>query len=388
MSMDQQLRAALRKESEMQQAPQLDLDSVVFGGTVRRRRRNVRRAAGMVLAAAVITAGTVAVLNTDDGQDIVQPIERPATVEDLGIGAKPAMPYCESGEIRGAGATFAADCTTLISRGGSTISWNDGGVYVVADGQQRQIDSRPPSDWVPAVSPDGKYAVWVSDKAGAQLVVHSLPDGDLVAELPMPTAQGWLAGVDSLNRAYYIEFSGDRAWAYDISAGKLVRIKHLPAYSGAGITFVSADGIGIDRGPFGPIPVGQSELGSVSEDGTFESHGLVKIGWSSWSPDFSRFVQETQGGWWVQSPDDLANHVLVNLPRAGKPSLNPVWESNDSLLFTFFPKATWTSAYRGAFNGDVPSTGSYILRCSATTGDCEVALGPGYAGDMQGPMFQ
>jgi hypothetical protein len=206
----------------------------------------------------------------------------------------------------------------------------------------------------------------------------------------MPTANGWTAGIDKYDRAFFMEFQDTgRSWMLDIPAGKLVRLRGVPEYTSPGIRYVTGDGFGLDRGAFDQDhQTGTTELGSISRDGVFVSRGEVPIGWSSFSPDFTRVVQETRDGWWVQNADDLSNHVTVQLPLTGKPSLNPVWESNDSLLFTFFPDAPWGDTFHQANDGDVPSTGSYILRCSATTGDCEIALRPGYAGDMQGPMYR
>ena len=40
MNLDEQLRAALDREAEMQQGPAPDVDRLISGGKVRRRRRN------------------------------------------------------------------------------------------------------------------------------------------------------------------------------------------------------------------------------------------------------------------------------------------------------------------------------------------------------------
>jgi hypothetical protein len=58
MNIDQQLRAALSQEAEMQNAPAPDMDKLISGGRVRQRRRNLARA-GVGVAVAVVVAGGV-----------------------------------------------------------------------------------------------------------------------------------------------------------------------------------------------------------------------------------------------------------------------------------------------------------------------------------------
>jgi hypothetical protein len=66
MNIDQQLRAALGHEAEMQNAPAPDVERLIRGGRLRQRRRNRARAAwvGVAAAASVLVAGGMyAVLN-------------------------------------------------------------------------------------------------------------------------------------------------------------------------------------------------------------------------------------------------------------------------------------------------------------------------------------
>jgi hypothetical protein len=61
MNLDQQLRAALSREAEMQNAPAPDVDKLISGGKVRQRRRRMARFAqvGIAAAVAVLVAGGV-----------------------------------------------------------------------------------------------------------------------------------------------------------------------------------------------------------------------------------------------------------------------------------------------------------------------------------------
>ncbi|MDQ4054857.1 MAG: hypothetical protein M3237_19490 [Actinomycetota bacterium] len=211
-----------------------------------------------------------------------------------------------------------------------------------------------------------------------------------LADVPMPTSGGWTAGIDALGRVYFLAHQSDaRIWMYDIATRRLTRVRGAPAHGYPGIRFVTSDGFGLDRGRFNDDRVtGRSVLGSVDADGRFTSRGEIPVGWSSWSPDFSQLVQETSEGFWVQSADDLEHHVTLNLPETGLPTANPTWETAETLLVTFHPGATWESMLDERTQGGFPTEDTYVLRCSTSTGDCEVALEPGYGGDMSAPMYR
>lgn len=73
MTIDQQLRAALSQEAEMQTVPPPDVDRLIIGGKVRQRRRNVARVAwvGVTAAVAVLVAGAVyGVVKTGSGNAV------------------------------------------------------------------------------------------------------------------------------------------------------------------------------------------------------------------------------------------------------------------------------------------------------------------------------
>src|SRR5262245_35726981 len=100
MSIDQQLRAALSQEAEMQTVPPPDVDRLIIGGRVRQRRRNLARVgwAGLAAAAAVLIAGGVyGVMRPDAGSAPSPPTTQPSqrttptvqTYEDNGSTIQP-----------------------------------------------------------------------------------------------------------------------------------------------------------------------------------------------------------------------------------------------------------------------------------------------------------
>jgi hypothetical protein len=73
MNLDEQLRAALNLEAEMQSTPRPDIDGLIRGGRARRRRRNVARIGVAAAAAALVGGGAYGVTQLDGGDDRSQP---------------------------------------------------------------------------------------------------------------------------------------------------------------------------------------------------------------------------------------------------------------------------------------------------------------------------
>lgn len=392
MSLDEQLRATLRTEAESRDVPELDVLAVMDGGARRRRHLAQRRAAGAVVLSLVVAAAGIASLSLRSSTTIPAADDNvPAEVSDLPMGSPPQVPHCSDGtSIVGAGAPIASACMTMISHAGATIGWDGEAVYRVADGRLDPLSTRVQSSWAPALSHDGRFAAWVTASPEPALLVYDVQTSRRLADVPMSTSSGWTAGIDALGRVYFLESQpGAPIWMYDIATRRLTRVRDVPEHGFPGIRFVSFDGFGLDRGRFNDDQVtGRSAWGSVDAQGRYKSRGEIRVGWSSWSPDFSHLVQETAEGFWVQAADDLDRHVTLELPEQGLPTANPTWETATTLLVTFYPGATWESMLDDTSQGAISTEDTYVLRCFTTTGDCEVALEPGYGGDMTAPMYR
>jgi hypothetical protein len=315
-------------------------------------------------------------------------------VFDLTQGAPPAIPYCSSGtQIRGAGAPIASRCLTMEHRGGSTIGFDGRGVFSIEDGQIRLLDRRGWVSWLPAVSHDGRYATWVNDDLGwGNLLLYDLASHRRVTEVRLPRSQVWVPGIDDLHRVYLVGFQPPaRVWMYDIPNDRLTRLRNIPTLDGAGVTYVTADGIGLRAGFFyetGEV-TSESMEGGVTADGRFVRRTVVPHGWTAYSPDRSMLLHETREGFWVQPSSDLSRKTVLQLPAVGRATSLPVWETADTVIVSFDPTedAGWT-APDPSEGFDVPARRLWLLRCSATSGDCEVALGPGNAGRMVGTPYR
>ncbi|WP_166133411.1 SMP-30/gluconolactonase/LRE family protein [Nocardioides ochotonae] len=393
MSLEEQLRAALRTEAQSRETPEVDVSAVMDGG-VRRRRHDVhRRAAGAAALSLVVAAAGVASLSMRSSTTIpATDDDVPAEVSELPMGSPPQVPHCSDDGTRivGAGAPIASACMTMTSHAGTTIGWDGDAVYRVADGRLDPLSTRAQSSWAPALSHDGRFAAWVTDSPEPALLVYDVQTSRRLADVPMRTSSGWTAGIDALGRVYFLEYQ-PRApiWMYDIATRRLARVREAPEHGSPGIRFVSFDGFGLERAPFNEDQVtGRSAWGSVDVQGRYQSRGEIAVGWSSWSPDFSHLVQETAEGFWVQAADDLDRHVTLKLPEVGLPTTNPTWETATTLLVTFYPRATWDSMLDDLSQGAISADETYLLRCFTTTGDCEVALEPGYGGEMTAPMYR
>jgi hypothetical protein len=233
MSLDDQLRAALRRESEMREPPPIDVRSVVRGGRARRRRARVRRVAAAALVLVAVTAGVFGVVRASE--ESPQPAHKtaPGTVRDLPTGPPPTLPHCEHGTtIVGAGAPIRSACKPMTSHAGSTIAWDDTGVYRVVDGRLDRLTERTPSSWVPALSQDGRFVAWVTDEPTPSLLVYDARTGHRLADVRMPTADGWTPGIDGHGRAYFLVYARSDAeapiWMYDIATRRLTRLTGLP----------------------------------------------------------------------------------------------------------------------------------------------------------------
>lgn len=137
MNLDEQLRAALSLEADMQNATRPDIDGLITGGRARRRRRNVLWASGAALAVVLIGGGAYAVTQldlSDEGtSQIVDGPTSEATPSDLP--GDSGSDYLEPGTYRvvvGADATggrIEADLTLE----GST--WGGGNFPTVQEGE-------------------------------------------------------------------------------------------------------------------------------------------------------------------------------------------------------------------------------------------------------------
>jgi len=79
MTLDEQLRAALNQEADMVQAPAPDVDRLISGGTVRRRRRTATRLGVAAAVVAVLVGGGVYAATQLESDSAVEPAQPPST---------------------------------------------------------------------------------------------------------------------------------------------------------------------------------------------------------------------------------------------------------------------------------------------------------------------
>ena len=137
MNLGEQLRAALNLEAEMQTVPRPDVDTLIRGGRVRRRRRNATRLGG-VAAAAVLVAGGVYGLTQIDlgGAANSEPASTPTatsqtratqSLPDDGTPLEPDTRYRMLAGVDSTGATIDASLTYAGS------GWTSGNYPVVSE---------------------------------------------------------------------------------------------------------------------------------------------------------------------------------------------------------------------------------------------------------------
>ena len=387
MSMDQQLTRALHEEAGRHDVPGPDLAAILSGGRRRQRVTVVRRSALGLVAAATVLAVIVF------GQDLMtsrtlEPVDRiaPERVQDLPVGALPAIPYCSGRDtILGAGAPLRLACDLLLHRGDATLHMTVDGIRLLQDGRAVLLDRRLPSYYFPALSRDGRYAAWVAAQPsapnGAVLLVYDLTNHARVAEVDFPTADGRTVGIDDLGRVYVVSLLRARVWAYDIHAQRSFEVTRVPLHGSTGIQFVTSDGFGVYQ--LGTDSV-VSTVGTVTTDGQFTGPHSVPISRGEFSPDGTHFVMAENQDFVVTTPDG-GNRIRLMLPKVGEGIATPVWETDSTVLVVFDPAFTIPLRFDPEEGMRSPTSRTYLVRCSIATGHCEIALTPQFVGTVMGP---
>jgi hypothetical protein len=386
MTLERALVDALDRTAAGHHPEPPDLRAVREGGRRRARRRTLVRVGVGVAAALVVLGGLAPVLLGGDAEPAPAPAS--PSLAELPLGAPPAVPYCADGRtVVDGDVEVRARCDVLVTRGGATLYLGSRrGVEQLVDGRRVLLDRSGAEYWFPAVSVDGHWAAWLTAAGpGAHLVVADLERSTVVRRVPWPSANGWVPGIDDLGRAYTVDFDTTEVVAYDLRTDEALPVTGTPEHGSPGIRFVTGDGFGILPGnPVGPVVVG-----SVTVDGRF-----VRSHETSWnmlhhSPDRSRVVRDDPSqGLVVSATDATTEDVRLRLPERGSAVWIPVWETEDTVLVQFDPYTEATEPL-GTSNGlDVPAARTTLLRCSADDGDCEVALPPGWGGDMTYPVYR
>jgi DNA-directed RNA polymerase specialized sigma24 family protein len=398
---DLDLENALRGAAESHVGVVPDLVGLAADGTRRRGARAVRRRLVGLACAAVVAAVPFAV-DPGTARSEEPPVAAPSpaplrTVEALPLGDPPSIPSCDgANRIVLADGPVAAPCGVMIPRGGSTLHLSRDGVGLLADGRLRPLDRRSSTSWFPSLSHDGRWAAWVvrapHQPDGAALLVVDLAGGGQVTEVPWHTRDGWVPGIDDLGRVYFVDFGTGEVTAHDLRTRETFRVTQVPPHSRSSVRFVTADGFGthpwtlrVDSriGVEGATAV---TVGTVTADGRFTQQHAVDRDWTTFSPDRSRAVHETADGFVVSGRGD-GEDVRLALPAPGNALWHPVWESDDAVLFQFDPESP-AGPVTGSNGLGVPARRTWLLRCDVDDGSCEVALAPGWAAGVAGPVYR
>lgn len=384
MSLEHDLVEVLGRTAAAHRPAAPDLAAVRTGARQRARRRTLLRVGVGVVAALVVVLASLPLLLREDA-----PREPQFVVPSLGelaIGTPPRVPYCADGRtVVDGDVEVRARCDVLVTRGGSTLYLGGRrGVEQLVDGRRVLLDRSGASHWFPAVSNDGAWSVWLTDE-GRQphLVVADLRRHQVVRRVRWPSANGWVPGIDDLGRAYSVDFDSTRVRAYDLRTDEAFPVTGAPEHGSPGIRFVAPDGFGIRPGnPVGPVVVG-----TVTTDGEFVGTHETAWDYVHWSPDRSRVARFGDDGM-VVSAADGSSEVRLRIPDRGSPTWLPVWEDANHVLVQFDPYAEPGVDLTTSTGLDAPASRTYLLRCSADTGECEVALAPGWGGDLGHPAYR
>jgi hypothetical protein len=175
MNLDEQLRAALSLEADMQNATRPDIDGLITGGRARRRRRNLLWAGGAALAVVLIGGGAYAVTQLDLSDAGSSPIVDEPTSE-----ATPSELPADAGEdqlepgtyrvLVGADATGEGEIEADLTLEGS--GWKAGNFPTVQEGVTY-----------------GGIAVYRPDALAVESGCNHDVSNDLVGETPQALAE-------------------------------------------------------------------------------------------------------------------------------------------------------------------------------------------------------
>jgi hypothetical protein len=387
MSLETELAGALGRAADAHHPAAPDLPALRAGGRRRARRRTaVRVGVGLAALAAVALGAAPWIV---DGGASSRPEPAAPSLDELPFGEPPSIPYCPGDRTIVAGdSVIATPCDVLVTRGGSTLYMGDprGITQVREDELPVLLDRSGPGHWFPGLSNDGRWAAWITDsERDPRLVVADLVRSEVVAEEPWAYRDGWVPGIDDLGRVYTVDLETAAIHLYEIATREVHEVTGTPDHPVTAVRFVTADGIAVRH----TDPSGSVTVGRVDAEGRFTADHETTWDWVHWSPDRSRAVRDSAAGLVVSATDRDEPDVRLGVPEEGSATWVPVWEDESHVLVQYDPVTSDAEGLVSDTDGlDVPARGTWLLRCSADTGDCEVALEPGWGDRLTYPAYR
>ena len=379
----QRVRDDLHRVASDLDVPPPHLDTLVAAGRRRLRHRRLALVATLAAAVVAIIGGIGVGTSMFTSSAPVEPLRQgqtprpvPPTPQHnaLRVGAAPEVPYWHAGTLytpqgtvrTAASDVYAAGDTVLVGQRHApdgTYTW-----WQVTHGTTHRAPI-PASVVSPYLSSDGRLVVWEEVHPSVTRVVAWDPaTGRVLAWKDVQVQQGccggpalMLFGVDNAGQAFYGTGRALVVWDTRTNTAYTVTgLGDLPPQPDVTATGIVLQGQG---GSFNDAP---GVYGTVDERGGFHRTGTVPWELGSWSPDATlmeypaddtgQFVlKATQTTEWVLDPAS-GKTTRIRYPRGNAGYVG--WESNDAMLIQL---------RSGPYAHDV-------LRCQATTGDCEIAL--------------
>jgi hypothetical protein len=327
------------------------------GRKERTRRRTAVAAIGSAAAVVVAVVG-VAIVLPDQGQD-----GRPAPRPDEPTPGT-SVPYWQDGVLHVGETEIETTYRDLEFANGTTLVGRvaRGEWFHVVGGELVPLPMGDPG-LDPKLSADGDTAAWVTavDETTRRVVAWDLTTDTAIDEVETPVAVECcdvggdvvLHGVDAEGRAFW---SSDRTFVWKPGSEPVVVTGASTAIFGelwpGGLMYQSDDLPELTTAPIGTF-------GTVDDDGRFTKVGDVSSEQNGrWSPDGQHYVWGNKEQTTFQVDDLEGGFVRLELDPSAYDFVGiAAWESLDDVIFRAGSGSSRT-----------------LLRCSASTGECEVAV--------------
>lgn len=378
---DRAVRTALEAEADGIAVPSPALDELLAGGRAAARARRRRIGTGVAAAVlAVAVGGAVAVQpHLLGSQGPVGPASErtgepaptptvPATLADLPDGDPPGMPFLERGRLHSDGVTVGTGfSTTSLMVGGRIVvteTLGQSGLRVVhlldrASGEQSLLTDQ--ASGPPVVGVDGRYAAWPVDSPDPGSTTVQLWDVGKEASAGTVTFpfRGVccdnpfrLLGIDAEGRVYGAGFARGRDQTWVAEPGSQASV--VEGLERGFVTEVAPWGLVLTVEPSSKSAGTTQVLGRIDSAATFRELTRVQSPQSAVSWDGASIAYLDMGRFKVRDIDSGRERTML-LPNDAR-VVDILWEDGTSLLVQV------TGSDRDAW-----------VRCSAETGECELA---------------
>jgi hypothetical protein len=307
----------------------------------------------------------------------------PASFDELPLGAGTSLPWWERDQLHVGSVTIDTELRVIASRGGTTVVGRGSGAsgsrteWRLVRGERLRRLPTAGSTRMPLVSANGRWIAWLDahstrvsahlDRVRYRLAIYDAATRRVVVSYRETRRTEWedysnglmLASLDNRGRAL---FERGTAGPHLLTrSGRSVPLDVRRLYTAGWDGWPR--GVMLNR--YGSM-ADYGVFGTVTGGGQFAEVGRIPFPSGSWSPSGGSYVLNTSGengdaAFWVYRIDD-GTVVQLGVPPVDGSIHSVGWESEEEVVLW------WHDSYG-------PEPVSLLVRCDASTGDCERVFG-------------